>query len=363
MGCAEHVGGGVWRRTISSAKCSTMSKWGIGGGPMKVAFLSDIHFNDTDIAAWNLTLRILKNVDPDAVFWGGDIIDEVAASEYAKDPKLITSFQDELDAQFLGMSRARELLPKAKMWFRDGNHEERVIRLLHSKAQSLSSLRNLSLPSLLRLNELDVEHMNSATKFRIGELFFLHGHEQACGYVYPARNLYLKLGVNIIAGHFHRFNSYTDTRYDGATHGVWVNGTLQQLSPDFLKGSNQWTQGISIIDFTRSGRFNVHQMSYFHEADCVRYVLGGELFEEKIVGSERTPGKSEIVSYHPQEIEGNDEQEKTPRAPGAPQPGGASGRLLDRRGTRVARTLWASRGGSAKGAIHRKAGRSQRDSR
>lgn len=269
---------------------------------MKVVFISDVHFHDYDIAAWNLTIRILESIDPDVVFWGGDIVDVVAASEYSKDPNLITSFQSELDAQFREMLRVRELLPKAKMWFRDGNHEERLIRYLHNKAQAISSLRNLSIPSLLRLDDLDIEHMDSSSKFRIGELFFLHGHEQQCGYVYPARNLYLKLGVNLICGHFHRFNSYTDRRYDGRTYGVWVNGTLQQLSPDYNKGINQWTHGISVVDFTRSGRFKVDQMSFFHEYGYVCCVLDGTLFKEIMEGSERTPLNNNTLSYHPSDL-------------------------------------------------------------
>jgi hypothetical protein len=223
----------------------------------------------------------------DTVFLGGDLVDFHPVSSYSKDPATTLCLQQELDTAFDELSKLRQLFPRACFYFKEGNHENRLQRYLFSKAAELSGLRNLTLPSLLRLDELDCEFISSEEPFKVGELFLIHGHEQRVGSVFPARNLYMKLNVNILCGHFHRFGQYMDRSLDGKTRGVWVNGTLQRLDPGYTF-LNNWTQGFTIVEFTRSGRFNVEQFAFFREKGQIRYVLNGRLISEKC-GTDEAP--------------------------------------------------------------------------
>lgn len=261
---------------------------------MRLAFLSDVHFGSTDAAAWRLTLRLLRRMSIDTIFLGGDLIDFHSVSSYSKDPVTMMSLQGELDIAFEELSKLRQMFPSAKMFFKAGNHEDRLQRYLFSRAAELSGLRNLTLTSLVKLDELDCQFIAQDKPHKIGELYLIHGHEQKCGSVYPARNMYQKLNVNLLMGHFHRFGQYMDRSLDGKTRGAWVNGTLQRLDPGYTF-INNWSQGFTIAEFTKSGRFNVEQYAFFREKGRVCYVLNGRLVSEKCRADEDPKPVEEYV--------------------------------------------------------------------
>jgi len=247
---------------------------------MKLAFISDVHFGSTDQAAWRLAMRLIRKMNIDTMFLGGDLVDFHPVSSYPKDPATMMGLQSELDTAFEELSNLRQMFPSARFFFKAGNHEDRLQRYLFSRAAELSGLRNLTLPSLLRLDELGCEFIAQDQPYKIGELFLVHGHEVRCGSVYPARGLYQKLNVNLLAGHFHRFGQYMDRSLDGKTRGAWINGTLQRLDPGYTF-LNNWSQGFTTVDFTKTGRFKVEQYAFFREKGRVCYVLNGKLMYEK----------------------------------------------------------------------------------
>jgi UDP-2,3-diacylglucosamine pyrophosphatase LpxH len=93
-----------------------------------VAYLSDCHFPYEDKRAWQLTLQILEDIRPSTVFWGGDIVDCYAVSDFSRDPQRVLTLQDELDEAVNGMRQVRKLVPEASMYFLPGNHENRIER-------------------------------------------------------------------------------------------------------------------------------------------------------------------------------------------------------------------------------------------
>jgi hypothetical protein len=245
-----------------------------------VAFLSDIHFGSTDPAAWRLTLRLLKKIQPHVVFIGGDIIDMAPVSKYLKEPRVALGLQEELDIAFAELSGLRQLLPSAIFYYKAGNHEERLQKYLFSKAAELSPLRAMRLENLLRLDELDMSFIEGQEAFRIGELHFIHGHEVKCGSVYPARNVFLKLGVNVILGHWHKAGQYMDKTLDGKCRGAWVNSCLETFDPGYTF-LNSWTHGFHVIEFTRSGRFKVEPFTFFQDKSRECFVYNGKLMSER----------------------------------------------------------------------------------
>lgn len=89
----------------------------------KVAFVSDIHAPYHDPSAVELTLKILADAKPDVLFFGGDIADCYAVSDFDRDPQRVVRFQDELDSAIAIMSAMRGLAKNAL--FLPGNHESR----------------------------------------------------------------------------------------------------------------------------------------------------------------------------------------------------------------------------------------------
>jgi UDP-2,3-diacylglucosamine pyrophosphatase LpxH len=250
-----------------------------------VAFLSDIHYPDEDPAAWRLTLRLLRKIQPTIFFWGGDIFDFESPSSYVKDPVKLLTLQEDLDIGFSRMLEVRRVLPNAVWYFKEGNHEQRLKKFLFTKAAELSPLRCLQLQNLLRLDELECAFIDNDEKFKIGELFFMHGNEERVGSVYPARNLYFRLGVNLICGHFHRKSDYGNYSLDRKDHGVWVNSCLQRRDPKYAFHT-QWTHGFHVIEFSKNGRFHVEPFTYFRDKGRVCYVWNGKLLSEKYLEGE-----------------------------------------------------------------------------
>jgi hypothetical protein len=254
------------------------------------AFLSDIHFPAHEVATWNLTLRLLKKINPHVIWLGGDIFDMLPVASYAKDPQKALRLQEDLDIGSVQLRRLRRAFPRSTIYFKEGNHETRLTRFLLSRAAELTGLRKLQLKHLLDLDDLDIQWIGNEEQFRIGELWHMHGNEIPVGSVYPARNLYLKIGVNVIFGHYHRESKYLDRAMDKKSHGAWGNSCMQTFDPEYLF-HNQWTHGFHVIEYNRFGRFRVEPFTFFQLGQRECFVYQGKLMAEKM-------GEAKTVREH-----------------------------------------------------------------
>lgn len=245
------------------------------------AFISDVHFPVHEPATWNLTTRLLKIIRPDIIFLGGDIIDCHSVSKYPKKPESMFTLQEEIDTTFEALSGLRKSFPGATIYFKEGNHEQRLTKYLHSRAAELSPLRGLMLQNLLKLDDLGIQWIPNEEKFKIGELFHMHGNEVPVGSVYPARNLYLKLGVNVIFGHYHRKSEYLDRAMDGKAHGAWGNSCMETFQPEYTF-HNQWTHGFHLVEYSRYGRFRVEPFTFFQQGRMECFIYKGKTMTEKL---------------------------------------------------------------------------------
>lgn len=250
-------------------------------------FCSDVHFPYQDKQAWELFLSLAEEIKPDVVHLGGDIQDFYQVTSFVTDPSMRMGFQDEFDCTFKELSRLRKITPNAQWEYKEGNHELRLQKYLFTKAAELSGLRNLALPELLRLKELECKFIPNHQKHKRGHLHHLHGNEERVGGTYPARTMYLRLQANVIFGHHHRIDRFVHRNLGGESRGAWANGCLCLLTPDYMFHP-QWNQGFSIIEYSHSGLFNVQQVEFFrHKGDLIA-IFNGRLVK---AGA----GKSKLV--------------------------------------------------------------------
>jgi predicted phosphodiesterase len=247
-------------------------------------FLSDIHFPFQDRAAWGLTLEVIKDLKPDLVFLGGDILDCYAVSKYDREPDRKLTLQQDLNYAYEEFTKIRKAVGKtAEIVYLEGNHEQRLTKFLRSKAEELSVLEALELKSLLKLNSLGIKWIPNGTRTRIGKLWHLHGNEIGGGGANIAKAKFDRLGTNIIFGHHHKIQSYTKRNYEGEVCGAWANGCLSDLQPDYAHFTD-WILGFSIIDYSATGNFNVDQVPIIKPsvnspmASC--FIRGKEYFFE-----------------------------------------------------------------------------------
>jgi hypothetical protein len=244
-------------------------------GESLVAVINDTHIPFHDPEILEAVEKFLGKVQPDVLFYNGDIIDFYQISEYEKDPARISMMQSEVDVVKKMFDRHAKLMPTTQRWFITGTHERRLQRFLWSKSPALSSLRCLTLDSLLGLSERGIKLVDFEQGVIINGIFLvLHGDITSIYSGYTAKRLYEKHGGCGIAGHCHRAGSYYKRDRFG-TWGWFENGCLCSLNPDWLSNPN-WTQGFSLIHFNGS-RFYVEQIPIING----RFMYGGDTFGRK----------------------------------------------------------------------------------
>jgi len=204
-------------------------------GCSRVLVLSDIHIPYHTTSAIEISIAEGKRRDVDGILLNGDVLDFHQMSDFIRDPEA-RNFKEErkLGAQFLGY--LRQEFPKARIVFKEGNHDERVKRFVLQKAPELYDETILGLPALLHFDRHGIEHVGDKRAVMLGGLTALHGHEFAKGITAPAapaRTAYLKAGVSVLIGHHHTTNEYTKTILGGKIITCWSTGCLSDLHPHY----------------------------------------------------------------------------------------------------------------------------------
>jgi len=233
-------------------------------GKRKVLILSDIHFPFHDEAALMVALEHGHKEGCDTVILNGDTIENYGISRWEPDPRK-RDLQHELQTCREGIAMIRSAFPKAEMYFKFGNHDDRLEQYLTKNAPLLLDVPECSLESLLKLDELKIKVVRSKQVIKSGKLLILHGHELPKGLANPvcaAKRLYDRLRTTSICGHFHQHSNYTDaigiiSAGDKKVTSCWTTGCLCDLSPDYAI-SNNWTHGFAIQELHADGNFTLY---------------------------------------------------------------------------------------------------------
>jgi hypothetical protein len=228
------------------------------------AFISDIHWHPEhkqghDPAAYDAALEMLKLIQPDIVYFGGDILDCYAPSRYDKVPRLATpeAFDGEIAYGRERLQEVCDALPNARKIWLTGNHELRLPRSVQANAPWLVG-RMQDIENLLGLSSFGVEFVDDG--HQIGKLRHYHGHNLAgAGRVNTAKAKFERMLTNLIYGHHHKFAKWYQRDQDGGYFGAFGNGTLHWLSAEYAHNPD-WTQGFSVVQYARSGRFHIDQV-------------------------------------------------------------------------------------------------------
>lgn len=238
-------------------------KWGahVIDGKNTAAILSDIHAPYHDERALVSALRYIQKCSPTLIILNGDIADCFAVSFWEKDPRK-RDFAGELKIVKIILTSIRCSFPNARIIFKSGNHEERLIRYMMVKAPELLDLEVLSLRELLDLPALEIELVQEKRPIRLGKLNVIHGHEfrfAIAGPVNPARGFYNKAKAHCIGGHLHQTSQHSEKNLNQNVISTWSTGCLCDLHPDYTP-LNQWNHGFAMVDVTKNGIFQVNNM-------------------------------------------------------------------------------------------------------
>jgi len=216
--------------------------------------MSDLHFPYHNIRAITETLNygIAKKID--AILINGDGMDCFLLSKFNPDPRK-RPLSEELKSFEEFLKIIRNIAP---VFFKLGNHEERLEHYLIRNAPVVLGIEEFELENLLHCRANNIEVIKDQRIIYIGHLPVLHGHEvRLMGVaVNPARSLFLKTKKTALCGHLHRTSQHNESALDGKLISTWSTGHLGEEHPKYAR-INNWNHGCCRVEVDELGNFEV----------------------------------------------------------------------------------------------------------
>ena len=235
-------------------------------GDVSVHF-SDEHFPFHDPAAINILYQIIDYVNPTTVVGHGDTCDAYTISKYEKDPHVRVSLQEEIELAARHLGTVHALSPHAQHIWLEGNHEDRLRRLIWKLAQESEAAAVLGLPEvrralewkyLLGLHDLGWETFGYGQhKLLNDRLVCTHGNTVRAHSAYSARGEYERYRKSGMSGHTHRRGVYEHCSYE-SVNGWWELGCL--CLPQSYATKPNWQQGFCVVTWGDDTSFGVEEV-------------------------------------------------------------------------------------------------------
>jgi len=231
-----------------------------------ILFFSDLHIPFENKISVEIMLDYVKQIKPDTIIVGGDLIDFYKISTYIKNPKeRNTNIEIKLAKQFL--INLRNDFPDSEIIYIEGNHEQRFERYIIKNAVELYDVLENFYPEKLGLEHLNIKYQKGV--FRIGKLWFLHGHEvnvRNYNVEYITNVMWKRIHSNFICGHWHRTQDKTWKNISGKYYAGFVVGALCK-DLDY-QPINNWNNGFAVIRFDNRGFYKVEN----------KKIINGEIY-------------------------------------------------------------------------------------
>jgi hypothetical protein len=183
----------------------------------------------------------------------GDVIDCYSCSGYDKNPARRETLQDELDEGYSLLRELRKAVGRGvPIDYLEGNHEDRLRRLLWQKAPALASLRNLSIPELMNLDVLGITY-HGRSGFKKWGARFKHGDLVRAKAGYTARAEMEAHRATGFSAHTHRMGSAVQTDKEGVITEWWECGHLCLTSSAEYVASPDWQAGYLLLNVSPDG--------------------------------------------------------------------------------------------------------------
>jgi predicted phosphodiesterase len=206
---------------------------------------NDVHVpfhNKNGVAA---VLEFCRDNQPDTIVINGDFLDCYSISSFHKEPGAPT-LQEELDEGLEILDQLRRYCPLADIWYTEGNHEERLRRLIKQQ-HGLYGLRAFELESLLEFDRLGIKYKQYGDIVWLGDLALYHGTHISGHAGYSAKRELERGGFKyIITGHVHRLAFHHRKGYTGNRWAIENGGLFDIEQCDYMLNPN-WMNGFCMV--------------------------------------------------------------------------------------------------------------------
>lgn len=246
-----------FKNKLAKERKQNMEPYRLPNKDRSVLLMNDLHFPWVDAEALMLAIEFGKKNKCNTIYLNGDIIDFEEVSRWKGRKRHSTAFELEQVRNFLALLRAE--FPKADIYYKMGNHEDRFESYMLNNAEKLLDVPEFQIDKLLHFDKYNIKLIASKQLAFIGKLAVIHGHEYhgMTSPVSPARSLFLKAKQPAIMGHLHRGSKQSGTTIEGKKILCWSVPCLCDLSPLYAP-FNEWGHGFAHIVTEKSGKFKVH---------------------------------------------------------------------------------------------------------
>jgi predicted phosphodiesterase len=221
-------------------------------GPTKWLGIADPHIPYHCKLTLQVQLQYAKKQHCDGVILLGDIVDFYNLSKFVKDPTARDTVGEVNATEQYLIAIIKYLKPK-KIVYKCGNHDERINTYLMSRAAELYGLPQVTIQSILKLEEKNIDFIPGNEMITFEKMAFAHGHEWGGGFyspVNPARSAFLRAHDCVMVGHEHRTSEHVEPRLSGFNVTTWSVGASCDLHPQY-RPFNRWNHGLFIFDLTK----------------------------------------------------------------------------------------------------------------
>lgn len=244
---------------------------------LTAVLFGDTHVPYHDPRALAIVLMVIAELRPDMVIHMGDLLDCYTLSTYDKNPDKLDSLQEEIDLARQLLGQVRVASPTSRLVLLEGNHEDRLRRVLWrmpAEAQALARLtamqRLMTWPTLLGLDELQVEFVpwqQQSSTMLLPKFILKHGDKVRSQSAYTARAEHERYGRSGASGHTHRLGMYWQSDHNG--NHVWLEtGCTCSLRPEYTPDPN-WQQGCVVLTVDRVTGALQAEPVYIHNGRAV----------------------------------------------------------------------------------------------
>jgi predicted phosphodiesterase len=214
----------------------------------KILIFADLQIPFQDNNAISLMFDYAVDKDIDTIIIAGDLMDCFSVSYFNKEPDKIRFIKEkELTKQFL--RELKRIFPKAKIYYKFGNHEKHYELYMMSKASEIFENPEFKLNVLLDLYNIGINYIEEDRYIIVnGELKVIHMHEYKNGITSPAnpaRTTFLRTKSNTISAHHHQTGQHSESKINGEIISCWSLGCLCGLNPKWMP-LNKWNHGFAI---------------------------------------------------------------------------------------------------------------------
>ncbi len=205
----------------------------------RVLALSDMQIPFMDQPLLDTIESFIDDWKPNVIIYVGDVLDAYSISQFDQRPARLFHLGDELDLAKDMLARHKRLSPTADLYWVDGNHEERLQRIIWKQAQDFSFLVK-DIPEALELDRLTSGYVPYGKHVDFLGFIFTHGTLVRQNSAYTARAMLDRYRSSGASGHTHRAGSHSATDHRGFSHTWYEMGSLCIKSMDYIKAHPNW---------------------------------------------------------------------------------------------------------------------------